>query len=335
MRKYEDISKIHENTMPPRAHYIPYDSLEKALVGEKSKSEYYMLLNGDWDFRYFTKDIDCPDVISVWEKVRVPSCWQLTGYEKPYYTNIKYPYPIDPPYVPTDNPVGVYRKVISVDAEMAGRENYIVFEGVASCVELFVNGEYVGFSTVSHSTSEFAVTLKEGENEILAKVYKWCVGSYLEDQDFFRGNGIFRDVYLLSRNKGHLFDIHIGYDDKSIHCDYAYTLYDAEGNPVTTAERTLWNAEKPYLYTLVITHAGEYIPFKIGFRTQSVTENGELLINGVSVKLKGVNHHDTHPTEGYAMTEAFLRTELLKMKELNINCIRTSHYPPQPVFLEL
>ncbi len=335
MRKYEDLNLIHDNTLPPRAHYIPYDSMEKALAGDKTKSKYYTLLNGEWQFKYFSRDIDCPKTINDWDTVRVPSCWQTTGYEKPYYTNVNYPYPVDPPYVPDDNPVGVYRKVINVSAEQAGRKNYIVFEGVSSCVELFVNGEYVGFSTVSHSTSEFAIELVEGDNEIIAKVYKWCVGSYLEDQDFFRNNGIFRDVYLLCRPEGHLFDIEVGYDDKSFWCDYNYTLFDADGNETKAQSPIPWNAEKPYLYTAVIEQAGEFIPIKVGFRTQGVSELGELLVNGVSVKLKGVNHHDTHPYNGYCQTEEELRAELMLMKQLNINCIRTSHYPPQPVFLEL
>jgi len=335
MRKYEKLSCIHENTLEPRAHYIPYDSLEKALAGDKNSSEYYTLLNGEWDFKYFSRDIDCPSVITEWDKLTVPSCWQANGYEKPYYTNVNYPYPVDPPYVPDDNPLGVYRRYISVDAKTAAMENYIVFEGVSSCVELFVNGEYVGFSTVSHSTSEFKIKLLTGENEIIAKVYKWCVGSYLEDQDFLRYNGIFRDVYMLSRPAGHLFDIEIGYDDKSLNCPYTHKLFDAAGNETTTDNLILWSAEKPYLYTVVIEHEGEFIPLKVGFRTQSVSENGELLINGVSVKLKGVNHHDTHPTKGYTMSYEDMRSELLKMKELNINCIRTSHYPPQPAFIEL
>ncbi len=335
MRKYEDLQCIHENTLPPRAHYIPYDSAEKALAGNKAASAFYKLLNGDWQFKYYARDIDCPDIISDWDNIAVPSCWQSAGYEKPYYTNVNYPYPVDPPYVPDDNPVGVYRKLVNVSADEAARENYIVFEGVSSCMELFVNGAYVGFSTVSHSTSEFKADLKAGENEIIAKVYKWCVGSYLEDQDFFRYNGIFRDVYILSRPVGHIFDLEVGYDAETVRCEYPFKLYDANGKECDTSDIILWNAEKPYLYTAVIEHAGEYIPVKIGFRTQSVSENGELLINGVSVKLKGVNHHDTHPYTGYAMTYEDMRSELLKMKELNINCIRTSHYPPQPVFLEL
>ena len=294
-----------------------------------------MLLNGKWQFRYFKRDIDCPDKIDEWDKADVPSCWQMTGYERPYYTNVNYPYPVDPPYVPDDNPVGVYKKIISVDNTMSKRENYIIFEGVSSCVELFVNGEYIGFSTVSHCMSEFKIPLEEGENEIIAKVYKWCAGSYLEDQDFFRNNGIFRDVYILSREKGHLFDIEIAYDKSGIYYDGEYDVYDLHGEKADLSNPILWNTEKPYLYTVIVKHSNEYIPFKIGLRTQSVSSKGELLINGISVKLKGVNHHDTHPYNGYAETYDELKNELLKMKELNINCIRTSHYPPAPCFLEL
>lgn len=186
MRKYEDIKHIHENALKSRSHYIPYDTLEKALEGDKSKSAYYTLLNGEWDFKYFTRDIDVPEKIEEWDKIYVPSCWQMTGYENPYYTNVNYPYAVNPPYVPDDNPVGVYRKKINVSEKETVRKNYIVFEGVASCFELYVNGEYVGFSSVSHCTSEFEIALQNGENEIVVRVYKWCVGSYLEDQDFFQ-----------------------------------------------------------------------------------------------------------------------------------------------------
>ena len=335
MRKYEDLNRIHENTLPPRAHYIPYDTLEKALAGDKTASDYYRLLNGEWDFRYFPRDIDCPEHIEEWEKVTVPSCWQSTGYEKPYYTNVNYPYPVDPPYVPDDNPVGVYRRTVRISKREAARRNYLVFEGAASCFDLFVNGAYVGFSSVSHCTSEFAVSLREGENQILVKVYKWCVSSYLEDQDFMRNNGIFRDVYLLGRPEGHLFDIRVGFDAREIFCDHSYRVYDADGQETDLKNPVLWNAEQPYLYTVVVEEAGEFIPFKVGLRDQQVNRRGELLINGVSVKLKGVNHHDTHPENGYVLTWEEMRRELLKMKELNINTIRTSHYPPQPVFLEL
>ncbi len=335
MRAYENLSNIHVGTLPPRSHYIPYESLEKALKGDKNSSLYYTCLNGIWDFAFFDRDIDCPEVITDWKSIDVPSCWQSRGYEAPGYTNINYPHPVDPPYVPDDNPVGVYRRTVKLSKEEAERENYIIFEGVAPCLELFVNGKYVGFSTVSHSTSEFKLDLNEGENEILVKVYKWCMGSYLQDQDFFRFNGIFRDVYLLSRPTGHLFDIFVDYDDKEIRCEQPFTVYDADMNETDLSSPILWNAEKPYLYTVVVETAGEYIPFKIGMRSQAVSEKGELLINGVSVKLKGVNHHDTHPVNGYSMTYEDMKLDLTRMKELNINCVRTSHYPPQPVFIDL
>ncbi|MBE6582370.1 MAG: glycoside hydrolase family 2 [Ruminococcaceae bacterium] len=335
MRFYENVKNIHVNTEPPRAHYFPYDTLEKALAGDKTASKFFKPLNGEWDFAFFARDIDVPDEIKSWDKIDVPSCWQARGYEAPHYTNSNYPYPVDPPYVPDDNPVGIYRRTVNITADESGRENYIVFEGVAPCVELFVNGERIGFSTVSHSTSEFKVKFNEGENEIVARVYKWCVGSYLEDQDFFRFNGIFRDVYILSRPIGHVTDVTVNYDDKNISCDYPFSVYDADNNIANPFKPILWNAENPYLYTVIVEEAGEYIPFKIGMRTQSISENGELLINGVSVKLKGVNHHDTHPLNGYSMTEEDMILDLKKMKELNINCIRTSHYPPQARFIEL
>ena len=335
MRKYESLDLLHENTLAPRTHYIPYESLEKALRGKKEESAYYRCLNGIWDFRYFERDVDCPAKIDTWETIKVPGCWQSQGYEKPYYTNNEYPYPVDPPFVPDDNPVGVYRRSIVLTEEEAKQEQYLIFEGVVSWFEVFVNGKYVGFSSVSRCTSEFKLHLNPGENELVVKVYKWCAGSYLEDQDCFRYNGIFRDVYLLLRPQGHLFDIDLGYDDKKVWCDHSYRLFDAEGKLFDGENPVLWNAEKPYLYTLVIEEKGEFIPVKIGFRTQAVSEKGELLINGVSVKLKGVNRHDTDPLNGYTQTEEQIRAELLKMKELNINCIRTSHYPPPPVFLEL
>ena len=334
MRKYENPEFLHEGTMPPRAHYIPYGSLEAALAGDPCESEYYTLLSGEWEFRYFSRDIDCPEKIDAWDKVPVPSCWQSTGYEKPNYTNVKYPYPCDPPFVPDDNPLGVYRRTVICDKTMAERENYVVFEGVAPCIEVYLNGEYVGYSCVSHSPSEFKLALREGGNELICKVYKWCAGSYLEDQDFFRNNGIFRDVYLLSRPIGHLHDLEVWYDDKTVGASHPFTLYDKYGN-IAKPPYTLWNAEKPYLYTLVVEESGEFIPVKVGFRTQSVSERGELLINGKSVKLKGVNHHDTHPKNGYTQTRVEILADLKLMKSLNINCIRTSHYPPPPYLIEL
>ncbi len=334
MRKQEDRTKLHQGTMPPRSHYIPYDTLEKALKGDPADSAYYRCLNGTWDFRFFDRDVDCPAVIDQWDRIPVPSCWQNHGYEKPCYTNLNYPFPVDPPYVPDDNPLGVYRRTIQAE-DLAGKKCYLVFEGVSSWFEVYVNGALVGHSSVSHCTSEFPVELQPGENELLVKVSKWSAGSYLEDQDFFRYNGIFRDVYLLCRPEGHLFDVEVAFDENRIYCQQSHRIFDREGRQTDLREPITWNPEHPYLYTVVIQEAGEYIPVKVGLRSQRISERGELLINGVAVKLKGINHHDTHPFTGYSMTREDLLRDLKLMKRLNINCIRTAHYPPQPVFLEL
>ena len=338
MREYENLKKISENREKQRSYYIPYQSLEAALEGDKTKSDFYKLLNGEWQFKYFERDIDAKLENDEWDTIKVPSNWQMHGYEAPYYTNVNYPYPVDPPYVPDDNPCGVYSFDFEIEKGWTERETYIVFEGVCSCIYLYINDKYVGFSQGSHLQAEFDITkyIKEGKNNLRAKVLKWCLGSYLEDQDFFRLNGIFRDVYLLSREKGHIKDIDVSADTKNIYvsCDN-YEIYDQNGNKTDLSNPVLWNAEKPYLYTVVVMGKTEFIPIKAGMREVSVSADGELLINGVSVKLKGVNHHDTHPTDGYCETEEFIKDELLKMKQLNINCIRTSHYPPTPEFLNM
>ena len=339
MRHYENLCILSENREPQRSYYIPYDSLEKALAGNKKDSAYYRLLNGEWDFSFYKRDIDVPEVIDSWDKISVPSCWQMLGYEEPGYTNANYPHPVDDPFVPDDNPCGVYHKEFELDKAWADRETYIVFEGVCSCLYLYVNGEYVGYSMGSHLQAEFDISkyVHEGKNELTAKVLKWCVGSYLEDKDFYRLNGIFRDVYLLSREPGHIVDVDVSADTERIYvnCD-DYEIYTPDGKVLAPDfEPVLWNAEKPYLYTVVVKGKTEYIPVKVGMRDIRVSEFGELLINGVSVILKGVNHHDTHPVNGYCETEEEIRSELLKMKELNINTIRTSHYPPTPEFLNM
>ncbi|MBQ7901592.1 MAG: glycoside hydrolase family 2, partial [Clostridia bacterium] len=259
------------------------------------------------------------------------------GFEKPGYTNVNYPHPVDDPYVPDDNPCGVYHTEFELNADWTARETYIVFEGVSSAMYLYINGEYVGYTMGSHLQAEFDIKkyVKQGKNELTAIVLKWCVGSYLEDQDFFRMNGIFRDVYLLSREENHIVDVDVTADTKRIYVsEENYEIYDMAGNKLDCIENpVLWNAEKPYLYTVVIKGETEYIPVKVGMREIAVSELGELLINGTSVLLKGVNHHDTHPTQGWYMSDEDIRTDLQKMKELNINTIRTSHYPPTPEFL--
>lgn len=338
-RIYEEPTKTSENRLPQRPYYLP-----------EGRSE-YRLLNGTWRFAFFPRDIDVPEVITDWDSIPVPSCWQLHGYENPNYTNINFPFPCDPPYAPDENPCGVYEREFTLNS-VWGRV-YFVTEGVASCAFVTVNGQYVGFTQGSHLQSEFDVTdyVHPGENTLRVKVLKWCCGSYLEDQDCFRFNGIFRDCYLLQRPDDHIVNVGVTTRDNRVICvtsdrpaDIALYAQDgtllAERKDATAAEfapehPVLWNAEKPYLYTVKLTRGGEVITQRIGLRTVRVSERCELLINGVPVKLHGVNHHDTDPHRGWCQTEEELRRDLLLMKQLNINCVRTSHYPPSPVFLEM
>lgn len=336
MRKYENLNYLSENREKQRAYYIPESG--------------YTLLNGEWDFKFYERDFEENYVQKEWKKIAVPSCWQLCGYENPNYANVAYPYPCDPPFVPTENPMGVYKREFEILD--TSRNTYIIFEGVSSCLELYVNDKYVGYSQGTHLQAEFDITdfVTDGTNTVTAKVRKWCSGSYLEDQDFLRYNGIFRDVYILSRPEGHIKDIKITTNDNVIDVVFEgkgeISLLDAEKNIINkvnaentasfTVEKPIkWNAEKPYLYELLFEYEGEVISQKIGFVTYEIGENCELLINGTEVKLKGVNHHDTHATKGWAMSDDDIMQDLLLMKKLNINTIRTSHYPPTSKFLNM
>ena len=336
---YEDLKNIHINRELARTYYIPYDTEEKALKGNPEESDFYKSLNGEWDFAFYKTDTDEGVELPQKGKINVPGNWQTQGFEKPMYTNMNYPFAVDPPYTPAVNPMGIYSLSITIPEAWKKRRTYIIFEGVSSCVELYINGDYVGISTGSHLPAEFEITkyLTKDENTLTAKVRKWCWGSYLEDQDFFRLSGIFRDVYLLSRDENHIRDIEITADDKTIEYkgEGEFKIYDAQGKIADISSPILWNAEKPYLYTIVINKGNEYIPQKIGMRKIDVSERGELLINGVSVMLKGINHHDTHFEHGYYVPNEIIKSDLLLMKKLNINCIRTSHYPPTTYFLEL
>jgi beta-galactosidase len=336
MRHYENPERTSENRCPARAWYIP---------GGVSRQH---MLNGDWQFAYFQRDIDVPETVTQWDTIPVPSCWQLHGYENPNYSNINYPYPCDPPYVPDDNPCGIYQR--SFELDKWGR-TYFVFEGVSSCAYLYINGHYVGFTQGSHLLAEFDITdfVNQGHNTVQVKVLKWCCGSYLEDQDFFRYNGIFRDVYLLQRPEGHITDVQMIPDDQhiSLTLDGEAEVRIFDGDTLLTqqkmvdyfdfapAQPVLWNAEKPHLYTVKLERAGEIITLRAGLRKIEVGPDYAILVNGVPVKFHGVNHHDTSPNRGWCQSEAELRRDLELMKSLNINCVRTSHYPPTPVFLQL
>lgn len=338
MRIYENPEKTSENRLAQRAYYIPGGISE------------YHLLNGKWRFSFFEYDTDVPDKIEKWESIMVPSCWQTEGYEAPNYSNINYPYPCDPPYVPDKNPCGVYEKSFTLET-LWGRV-YVVLEGVSSCAFLYVNDTYVGFTQGSHLQAEFDITgyVSEGENKLQVRVLKWCCGSYLEDQDAFRMNGIFRDCYLLQRPTGHIADVTVTTEGKKILVTADKTanirLYDENGAELGCTEEkstavfevqnpVLWNAEKPYLYTVTLERDGEWIRQRVGFRTITISEKCELFVNGTAVKLRGVNHHDTNPQRGWCQTREELENDLKLMKQLNINCVRTAHYPPSPCFLDL
>ena len=337
MRPYENPQKTSENRCAPRSCYIPGGIYE------------YHLLNGTWNFAYFDRDADVPETVENWDTIPVPSCWQLQGYENPNYSNINYPYPCDPPYVPDDNPCGVYEREFSLERKWG--KVYFVLEGVSSCAYLYINGTYVGFTQGSHLQAEFDITdcIRQGSNTLRVKVLKWCCGSYLEDQDFFRYNGIFRDVYILQRPEGHITDVEMIPNDReiSLRLDGEATVRIRAGETLLTEavmrdsftfapeHPVLWNAEKPHLYTVELERNGEIITLKTGLRKIAISDKYELLINGVSVKLHGVNHHDTSAHRGWCQTDEELRRDLLLMKELNINCVRTSHYPPTPKFIDL
>lgn len=334
MRKYENPLKTSENRLAPTSYYIPEGVSE------------YMLLNGEWDFAYFSRDIDIPERIEKWDKIPVPSCWQLQGYENPNYTNVNYPYPCDPPYVPDDNPCGVYRREFELDK---WGKIYFVFEGVSSCAYLYINDKYVGFTQGSRLQAKFDITefVVSGTNTVQVRVLKWCCGSYLEDQDAFRYNGIFRDCYILQRPEGHIEDVEIIPNDKSIDIKLSgealVSIY--EGDKLlcsknisdffsyTPESPILWNAEKPFLYTVVLKRNGEIITLRTGLRKIEISNRYELLINGTPVKLRGVNHHDTSKYRGWCQSDMELYADLMLMKKLNINCVRTSHYPPTPKFI--
>ncbi len=369
---HKSLEHLHVGTEKPRAYFIPYDNLEDALSGDRNKS-YYMtnLCGDDWSFKYFKSFEDIDESfyeetadISALPKVPVPGNFQLYGIEevdKPLYSNLKYPFPTDPPHVPEDNPCAFYIRDFEVSEEMLERESIITFEGVSSCFYLWVNGQFVGYSQVCHCTSEFNISdfVKLGTNRIAVLNVKWCDGSYLEDQDYFRLSGIFREVYILSRNKNRLKDVYVRQsfnEDYSlatliVECDLQgnspvlYGLASPKGDVIATSESAeptfeieiqkplMWNDETPYVYTLFLTVEDEIVPLQIGLKEVKI-EDKKLLINGKAAKLRGINRHDSS-LNGYVVTVDEMKEDLLLLKRANVNCIRTSHYPNDPRFLDL
>lgn len=359
MRFHEDPESLHVNTLPNHCYFIPFATGQDPFAPREC-SDKFELLNGMWDFTYYDSIIDLPDDLSgnSCGSIPVPSNWQLHGFDRPQYTNVAYPIPYDPPYVPDDIPVGVYSRKWSYTPD--GAQKLLTFEGVDSCLYLYVNGRFAGYSQVSHCTSEFDITslLNEGENVITAAVLKWCDGTYLEDQDKIRLSGIFRDVYILSRPQKRLSDYRVktllSEDGRfarleftpcgcGVHCilrnrDGAviadFAAEDGKKACVDIPEPVLWSAEDPYLYDLTIEADSEVIGERVGFRSVSA-ENGVVKINGQPVKFKGVNRHDSYPDTGYYAPVEKMRGDLVQMKRHNINAVRTSHYPNAPQFLQL
>jgi beta-galactosidase len=358
---HEDPEKLHVNTEPNRNYFIPFSKTADPFA-DRENSDYFLLLNSNWNFRYYSSFLDVEEEFLTSEykdMIPVPSNWQLHGYDKPMYLNIRYPIPYNPPYVPDENPAGIFKRTFRVGLA-EGFEHFLNFEGVDSCFYLYINDIFVGYSQVSHMTSEFNITkyLTDGENSITVMVLKWCDGTYLECQDKWRMSGIMRDVYIVTRPRVRINNYRVitAYDTINNRVRIELTvksntpvkavLYDMEGIELTetSVDREMavfeidspipWSAEKPYLYKLVLQTEEETIGEKIGVRDIR-SEHGCVRINGVAVKFKGVNRHDSNPVTGAYITKENMLEDLLLMKQHNINAIRTSHYPNAPVFLQL
>ena len=346
---YNDLNTLHIGTEPNRAYYEVYSDIENARGGSENRK---MLLNGEWDFAYFNCIDEVPDDFITgntegFSKIPVPSCWQNHGYDNHQYTNVRYPFPYNPPYVPYENPCGAYVTKFNVENDL---RQYLNFEGVDSCFYVWVNGEFVGYSQVSHSTSEFDITdkVKQGENTLAVLVMKWCDGSYIEDQDKLRMSGIFRDVYILSRPEKHVRDFKIETTldgtvtiDIDANTDVSFILENEKGviysggdTKIKVDKPVLWNAENPYLYTLYIVTENEVIKEKVGIREIKI-EDGIFYLNGKPIKMRGANRHDSDPVTGYTISREQARKDLLLMKRHNINAVRTSHYPNAPWFTQM
>jgi beta-galactosidase/beta-glucuronidase len=359
-----------------------YLSVEDALAQRNSQS---LLLNGTWKFLWLTSIADIPEyfenpafIPDEFDSIPVPSCWQMLGYGILNYTNVRYPFPVDPPFVPDQNQIGLYKKQFTVPSDWADRDVILHLAGVNSAYYVWVNGQKVGYSQVSRMPSEFNITgfLTEGANDLSVQVFQWSDGSYLEDQDAWRFSGIFRDVKLIAVATDSIKDItcRTTFDDRLVDAQLdvcvdfklwesksltvSASLYDSGNNLVTRSaippsndglchsaainvtSPLKWSADEPNLYTLVVSLSsgtGETIDVRrvnVGFRDVKV-KGQALHVNGVPIKLKGVNRHDFHPDLGQAIGHEQMLADILLMKRHNINTVRTSHYPNDPHWLEL
>ncbi len=367
---HQSTETLHVGCEKPRAYFVPFPCGCASKHAERGESAFFKSLCGEWNFKFFKSVNDVCDLSTEGsDKLTVPMSWQMAlgrGYDVPNYTNVNYPIPYDPPFVPDENPCGLYSRKFTVPAAMAGKKIYLNFEGVDSAFYVWVNDEFAAYSQVSHMTSEIDITslVHAGENEIKVLVLKWSDGTYLEDQDMWRMSGIFREVYLLFRDETHIRDIfvHCDLDDSFTDADFTadvdvtgkatveWTLdcpcgetissgkcdVDESGKIVvpTIKNAKLWSDEEPNLYTLTLHCGNEYITLPIGARRVEI-KDGCVVINGKKVKAKGVNRHDSHHLLGHATPVEHMVRDIMIMKAHNVNMVRTSHYPNDPRFTAL
>ena len=310
------------NRLAPRAYFFPFPDEASARTLDRAASPWFQLLNGNWKFQCAPSPAEAPTSfaeVASWAELPVPSCWQMHGYGRPHYTNVQFPFPVDPPHVPTANPTGTYVRDFGIGAAWQGRQIRLRFEGVDSAFHVWINGQPVGFSKGSRLPAEFDITahVHVGNNQIAVRVVQWSDGSYMEDQDMWWLSGIFRDVCLVAMPATHIADIqvHAPADGQlkvqttlagaTAGCKVTTKLLDHTGQVVKPQPPRRWSAEDPYLYTLLVTlkdaagHVLEVVPQRVGFRTVEI-KGDRFLVNGVAIKLKGVNRHETHPDLGPA-----------------------------------
>lgn len=374
---WEDPRVLSENKMRPRATSYPFANVEQAIDGDRLKSPFWRLLNGQWKFHWVGKpavrptDFMNPDFDdSQWAEIRVPSCWEMEGYGVPIYSNVRFPHGANPPFIPHEyNPVGSYRREFEVPAEWKDRRTIVRFQGVYSAFFVWVNGQKVGYSEDSKGPAEFDLTnyVKPGKNVLAVEVYRWCDGSYLEDQDMFRFSGIFRDVSLFCVPQTHIQDLRTKVQQVqgpswlvkaevvvNDEVSGSAQLYDGEqplGGPapfsgkgnvsvtIPALSPKLWSAEKPNLYRLVVSTKGkdgstDVRSIPLGFRTIE-WKDGVFKVNGQPVKIKGVNRHEAHPDFGRAIPRSVMEEDVKIMKRMNINAVRCSHYMNDEYWYEL
>ena len=382
--EWHDLQVNEVNRLPMHTHFFAYENESKALKGKPAESANYLSLHGDWRFRWVEHADQRPVGFeaegfddSSWQTMKVPGLWELNGYGDPVYVNIGFAwnghFKNNPPEVPIrDNHVGSYRRVVNLPESWQGRQVIAHFGSVTSCIYLWVNGQYVGYTEDSKVASEFDITkyLRPGDNLIAFQVFRWCDGSYCEDQDFWRLSGLSRDSYLYARNaERHVDDMRISpnltnnYRDGRLDIQLkttgepmiVHTLFDASGTKVAEGmgdsltfevENPMkWTAETPYLYTLItklyerrknpeVGKELEVICQKVGFRSVEI-RNAQLLVNGKPVLIKGADRHEMDPDGGYIVSRERMIQDIQIMKRLNINAVRTCHYPDDPQWYDL